>query len=461
MQYREIKQHHLPAVISIGILFLADCLAFFLAYSLTDSLGSETVGIKYPFRILALVIFLIYISRCYDPTALRSRGQEAKTIIQLIYVIGIGYVFYKIFSKSISIDKAQYDLVFLHSFLFLDTSFRFIVRSIQRMILGNGIGMRNTILLGSGEDALHLADEISRNPSYGFRLLGYFEDEDSGSLDRYCSRLGTQDEIETYLENHTVHEMIIALEIHEHEKLLNLIGRFNAYDICMKVIPDMYESISGQVRIDTLRGLPLLDINPDIMTEFQSIMKRGMDIIISVLVLILLIPVNLVLGILIQLTSQGGIFYYQIRKGLHGREFTLYKFRTMYINSEKTTGPVWADKDDPRITPIGKVLRKFHLDEIPQLLNVLKGDMSVIGPRPERPRIINDLMEEIPYYSHRFRVKPGITGWAQIRGAYDTSLADVYNKLKNDFFYIENMSLLLDIKIIFLTVWAVIRGKGH
>ena len=194
--------------------------------------------------------------------------------------------------------------------------------------------------------------------------------------------------------------MIIALEIHEHEKLLNLIGRFNAYNICMKVFPDMYESISGQVRIDTLRGLPLLDINPDIMTEFQFIIKRGMDIIISVLVLLLLIPVNLVIGLFIQLTSQGGIFYYQIRKGLHGKEFNLYKFRTMYINSEKTTGPIWADKDDPRITSIGKILRKFHLDEIPQLLNVIKREAENIGTEIEFVYFpeVNYLKKDNPKY---------------------------------------------------------------
>ena len=133
----------------------------------------------------------------------------------------------------------------------------------------------------------------------------------------------------------------------------------------------------------------------------------------------------------------------------------------MYDNSEKKTGPVWAGKNDPRITSFGKFLRKFHLDELPQLINVLKGDMSIIGPRPERPEIIEELMKNIPYYSRRLKVKPGITGWAQIMGAYDSSVADVNNKLKHDFYYIENMSILLDLKIIFITVWVVLRGSGH
>ena len=266
---------------------------------------------------------------------------------------------------------------------------------------------------------------------------------------------------QTYLQKHKIHEMIIALDVHEHEKLLDIIGEFNLFDICIKVIPDMYEAITGQVRIDTIRGLALLNINPDIMTEFQSIIKRFIDIILSVSALVILFPINVLIGLIIHITSAGGIFYTQIRMGLNGNRFTLIKFRTMHANSEKTTGPVWADKDDPRITAIGKVLRKYHLDEIPQLLNVLRGNMCIVGPRPERPQIIDDLVQDIPYYSRRLKVRPGITGWAQIMGAYDSSVADVNNKLKHDFYYIENMSLLLDIKIIFLTIWAVFRGKGY
>ena len=197
------------------------------------------------------------------------------------------------------------------------------------------------------------------------------------------------------------------------------------------------------------------------MTEFQSIIKRVIDIILSVSALVILFPVNVLIGLIIQITSAGGIFYTQTRLGLNGNRFTLIKFRTMHANSEKSTGPVWAYRDDPRITTAGKLLRKYHLDEIPQLFNVLRGNMCIVGPRPERPQIIDDLIHDIPYYSHRLKVKPGITGWAQIMGVYDSSVADVHNKLKHDFYYIENMSLLLDIKIIFLTVWAVFRGKGH
>ena len=461
MQFRELKQHHLPAIITVAALFIADGLSFFLAYAVAENAGSEFIGIKYPFRVFILIIFLIYISKRYNPDPLISRGNEVKIIIQMLYVVGIFYIFYKILSKTISIDKAQYDIVFLHSFIFIDVSFRFIIRSVQRFFLRIGIGGKSTIIVGTGEDAYHLTDEIMRNPSFGFNLKGYFHDVESSNMNRYCTYLGSQDKIQSYLQEHKIHEMIIALDVHEHEKLLDIIGEFNLFDICIKVIPDMYEAITGQVRIDTIRGLALLNINPDIMTEFQSIIKRFIDIILSVSALVILFPINVLIGLIIQITSAGGIFYTQIRLGLNGNRFTLIKFRTMHAHSEKTTGPVWANKNDPRITAVGKVLRKYHLDEIPQLLNVLRGDMCIVGPRPERPQIIDDLVQDIPYYSRRLKVRPGITGWAQIMGVYDSSVADVHNKLKHDFYYIENMSLLLDIKIIFLTVWAVFRGKGH
>ena len=262
-----------------------------------------------------------------------------------------------------------------------------------------GIGGKSTIIVGTGEDAHHLTDEIMRNPSFGFNLKGYFHNVESSNMNRYCPYLGSQDKIQSYLQKHKIHEMIIALDVHEHEKLLDIIGEFNLFDICIKVIPDMYEAITGQVRIDRIRGLALLNINPDIMTEFQSIIKRFIDIILSVSALVILFPINVLIGLIIQITSAGGIFYTQIRLGLNGNRFTLIKFRTMHANSEKTTGPVWADKDDPRITAVGKVLRKYHLDEIPQLLNVLRGDMCIVGPRPERPQIIDDLIQDIPYYS--------------------------------------------------------------
>ena len=189
-------------------------------------------------------------------------------------------------------------------------------------------------------------------------------------------------------------------------------------------------------------------------------MKRIIDVLISLLALILLMPMSLVLILLIMLTSHGSIFYKQIRVGKNGIHYQMYKFRSMYEDSEYITGPIWATREDKRITSIGKIMRKFHLDEIPQFINVLSGHMSIIGPRPERPEIIKSIIKDIPYYSNRTQIKPGITGWAQIKGSYDNSINDVNTKLKNDFYYIEHSSFLLDIKILLLTLLKIMKGQG-
>ena len=461
MQYREIKQHHLPAIISVISLFAVDILSFYIAYFIAVNGVEYQASIKYPIRVLTLILVLIYIFKRYNPSPTLSRGYESKVLIQLFYLVGITYMVYKILSGSIRIDQAQFELIFIHAFIFLDILFRFGIRSMLRYSLSKGLGGRRTIIIGNGEDAYHIANEINRNPSLGFTLDGYFDNSSSPNMDRYCTFLGNPDQIESYIKTKNVHEIIIALEEHKHEKLLQIIGHYNLYDICIKIIPDMYEVITGQVRIDTIRGLPLLNINPDINTEFQGVLKRMGDILLSLLGLFILFPVIILISALVRISSPGDIFYRQTRVGLNGIRFILLKFRTMYIGSEDSTGPVWSTKEDPRTTTIGKFLRKYHLDEIPQLLNVLYGHMSIIGPRPERPEIIKRLIEEVPYYSHRLKVKPGLTGWAQIMGIYDSSIADVKSKLKLDFYYIENMSLLLDLKIIIITFIIVFKGRGR
>lgn len=195
--------------------------------------------------------------------------------------------------------------------------------------------------------------------------------------------------------------------------------------------------------------------------KLNSISKRIIDISFSIIALICLLPLIVILSTIIVMSSQGGIIYKQVRIGKNGMQYQLYKFRSMFKNSENKTGPIWALVGDKRITPIGKIMRKYHLDEIPQFVNVLIGQMSLVGPRPERPKIIRSLIKEIPNYTHRLTVKPGITGWAQIMGNYDTTLEDVNKKLKNDLYYIENISIMFDFKIIFLTMWIIMRGSGQ
>jgi exopolysaccharide biosynthesis polyprenyl glycosylphosphotransferase len=223
----------------------------------------------------------------------------------------------------------------------------------------------------------------------------------------------------------------------------------------------MYEVVSGLAKTEQIAGLPLIHINPEIMSQQQKFAKRLIDIVTAFIILSVFSPLWLLLGLAIKVNSRGPILYRQERVGLNGKRFMAFKFRSMVQDAELDTGPVWADKDDPRITKIGRFMRRFRLDEIPQFINVIRGQMSVVGPRPERPYFVQQLSEEFPFYYRRHKVRPGISGWAQIKHPYDSDLEDVQEKLKYDFFYIENAGLSLDLKIMVSTMAVMLSGKGR
>ncbi|MHB8338524.1 MAG: sugar transferase, partial [Ignavibacteriaceae bacterium] len=255
--------------------------------------------------------------------------------------------------------------------------------------------------------------------------------------------------------------IIIALEKEEKDILVEIISRCESRNVGLKIVPDLYEILSGQARTAQIYGIPLIDILPQLMPEWEKKIKRIIDIIVSLIIIVITLPVTAISSIAIALESKGGVFFKQDRCGINGKVFKIYKFRSMKRDAEKHTGPVWSQKDDPRITRVGKFIRKVRIDEIPQMLNVLKGEMSIVGPRPERPFFVEKLSEEIPYYKRRLKVRPGITGWAQVKHKYDETIEDVKIKLRYDLFYIENMSLRMDFKILFRTVFVVLLGKGH
>jgi exopolysaccharide biosynthesis polyprenyl glycosylphosphotransferase len=251
------------------------------------------------------------------------------------------------------------------------------------------------------------------------------------------------------------------LEREDHDLLVDIISKLENKGIGLKIVPDLYEILSGQARTSQLYGIPLIDIMPELMPEWEKKLKRISDVIISFIILVLTLPLNIFVAFLIKLDSKGPILFKQERIGMNNKKFKIYKFRSMYQDAEKNTGPVWSTKDDPRVTRIGKIIRQLRIDEIPQMFNVLKGEMSLVGPRPERPYFVEQLSQQIPYYRRRLKVRPGITGWAQVKHKYDESIEDVKVKLRYDLFYIENMSLRMDIKILARTILVVMFGKGH
>jgi len=394
-----------------------------------------------------------------------SRFDELTVLIKTSF-IGVIILFFLIFIDDLSYQQSssQRYLIFIYWLIFVlfVGGGRIFIRSLQRYLLLKGIGRRNTIIIGYNEKAREVYEEIKHARALGLDIVGFLLlGNEEKQLVGNNKILGSIDQIQKIVNDNNVKEVIIALDKHEHEQMLDVIAKCDFNDLTIKIVPDLYEIISGQARTNQLYGIPLVEINPQLMPVWERKIKRLMDIIFSSIILVVTLPVSLIVALAIKLDSKGPVFYKQIRVGKDNKQFKIYKFRSMYQDAEKHTGPVWSSKDDPRITRVGKIIRKFRLDEIPQFINVLRGDMSLVGPRPERPYFVERLSNEIPLYKRRLKVKPGITGWAQVKHKYDESIEDVKKKLQYDLYYIENISLRMDLKILFRTIFVVLFGKGH
>ncbi|MEJ5305549.1 MAG: undecaprenyl-phosphate glucose phosphotransferase [Ignavibacteria bacterium] len=419
-----------------------------------------------PMLVIYFYWFLIFLFvGMYRTWFAASRFDELTLLFKTSFV-GVMILFFLIFIDDLSAPSGstQRYLIFIYwgIFLLFVGSGRIFVRSLQRNLLLRGIGRRNTIIIGYNEKAKEVFNDVNRAKALGLDVIGFvLVDENSEIKDGNGKILGRINEIEKIVNEYNVKEVIIALDKHEHELMLDVIAKCDFNDLTIKIVPDLYEIISGQARTNQLYGIPLIEVNPQLMPVWERKIKRLMDIVFSLIILIVTLPITLLVAIAIKLDSEGPVFYKQIRVGKDGKEFKIYKFRSMFKDAEKHTGPVWSTKDDPRITRVGKILRKFRLDEIPQFINVLRGEMSLVGPRPERPYFVEKLSKEIPLYKRRLKVKPGITGWAQVKHKYDESIEDVKKKLQYDLYYIENISLRMDLKILFRTIFVVLFGKGH
>jgi Undecaprenyl-phosphate glucose phosphotransferase len=344
-------------------------------------------------------------------------------------------------------------------FLVLSVSFTYLSREGVRELLERrwraGIGLKRILIAGAGDLGRMVADRILQHRELGYQVVGFVDDRAGGDHIGYrgLPLLGTLDDVGEIAQRERVDHLYVALPLEEHAKLLNLMEITSRECIDVKVVPDLLQFIALRARLEDLDGLPIINVNDVPLQGLNSWIKRAIDIALSgAAVTVLAIPFGIIAA-LVRLTSPGPVFYRQERMGLDGKAFTVYKFRSMFIGAEDTTGPIWARDNDPRATPLGRWLRKLDLDELPQFLNVLRGDMSIVGPRPERPFFVEQFKHRIPQYMLRHKVKAGITGWAQVNGwRGNTSLE---KRIEYDLYYIENWSVTLDLKIMWLTL---VRG---
>jgi Undecaprenyl-phosphate glucose phosphotransferase len=373
----------------------------------------------------------LYFGAYYVPAPLKDRG-----VLEVSQAVWALFLVLNVIATTVSRDLVRF---------FLERRWR------------AGIGLKRLLVVGSGDLGRIVVDKLLEHRELGYHIVGFVDDRSGQDHLAYrgLPLLGATNEATEIALRERVDQIYVALPLEAHRQMLQVIEDASKEMIDVKIVPDVIQFIALRARIEDLDGIPIINLSDLPLQGFNSLVKRLVDLAVSVLALIVLAIPLAVVAMMIRLTSKGPVFYRQVRMSLDGSRFTVYKFRSMHHNAEADTGPVWARDEDPRTTPLGRWLRRLDIDELPQLLNVVRGEMSLVGPRPERPYFVEQFKHRFPQYMLRHKVKSGITGWAQVNGwRGNTSIEE---RIDHDLYYIENWSLRLDVKIMWLTL---VRGIG-
>lgn len=409
---------------------------------------------------LTLYIVIGSYRRIYRKSRLVELGQTF-----FITLIGVTVIFFLLILDDVILTYKSYYQSFITLFVYqfvLTYSFRLIITtSTVRKIHSGKIGF-NTIIVGSNGNAVKVYNDITMQEiSAGNKFVGFVNVHDRKyfKIGQYIPYLGAYEDLNRIIREYQIEEVIIAIERSEIDTVERIITELETTNVIIKVIPLMQDIIFGSVKVSGIFHTPLIEISPDLMPAWQQTVKRMIDIFVSLVAIILLLPLYIFTAIGVKLSSKGPILFSQERVGKHGTTFMMHKFRSMYEDAEKE-GPQLSSDDDPRITPFGRFMRKVRLDEIPQFYTVLKGEMSLVGPRPERKYYIDQIVKKAPPYRLLMKIKPGITSWGQVKFGYASNIDEMVERLRYDILYLENMSIAMDFKILIYTVLIVLQGRG-
>lgn len=413
-----------------------------------------------PLLFIIPLYYLIYQAvGLYDPH--RGKGLDME-IMNIVKANGIGlFILTTILFVQKQMHYSRY-VLFLFAFLaiLLGALERMLLRKVLRHMRAKGFNLKHILVIGAGDLGCNFAHKVEQNKQLGYNIIGFLDDEKKvGYKIAKTYVLGNLDYLDRVIFNYDLDEVIIAIPLKQYDRLNEIIKVCEKAGVKAQIIPDYYRYLPAKPYVDQLDDIPIINIRYVPLDDvFNHLVKRTVDVLLSLLGIIVVSPILLFTSVMIKLTSPGPILFKQIRVGLHRREFDMYKFRSMRVQTDEEEKVQWTTKEDPRKTKFGSFIRKTSIDELPQLFNVLKGDMSLIGPRPERPHFVEKFREEIPKYMVKHHVRPGITGWAQVHGwRGDTSIKQ---RIEHDIYYIENWSLWLDLKIIFLTIFKGFINKN-